>query len=50
MNYLNQTKDFLEKKKINSKNFTKQIAFNVIPHIDKFVNDGYTKEEMKMTN
>ena len=45
-----QTKDFLNKKKIDSKNFTKQIAFNVIPHIDIFDKDGYTKEELKMTN
>jgi aspartate-semialdehyde dehydrogenase len=30
------------------KKFTKQIAFNVIPHIDKFLEDGYTKEEWKM--
>ena len=45
-----QTKDFLENKKINSKNFTKQIAFNLIPHIDDFDKDGYTKEELKMTN
>lgn len=30
-------------------NFTKQIAFNVIPHIDKFMDDGATKEEWKMT-
>ena len=29
--------------------FTKQIAFNVIPHIDKFLDDGFTKEEWKMT-
>ena len=28
--------------------FTKQIAFNVIPHIDDFMEDGYTKEEWKM--
>ena len=28
--------------------FTKQIAFNVIPHIDKFLDSGYTKEEWKM--
>jgi aspartate-semialdehyde dehydrogenase len=28
--------------------FTKQIAFNVIPHIDEFQPNGYTKEEMKM--
>ena len=45
-----QTKDFLDEKKINSKNFTKQIAFNLIPHIDTFGPDGYTKEELKMTN
>ena len=47
---MSQTKDFLEKKKIKSKNFTKQIAFNLIPHIDVFVEDGYTKEEWKMEN
>ena len=45
-----QTRNFLNKKKIDSKNFTKQIAFNVIPHIDIFGKDGYTKEELKMTN
>ena len=31
------------------KKFTKQIAFNVIPHIDVFMEDGFTKEEWKMT-
>ena len=30
------------------KKFTKQIAFNVIPHIDVFLDDGFTKEEWKM--
>ena len=45
-----QTKDYLDKKKIVSKNFTKQMAFNLIPHIDVFVDDGYTKEEWKMEN
>jgi aspartate-semialdehyde dehydrogenase len=45
-----QTKNFLDKKNIVSKNFTKQIAFNLIPHIDAFDKDGYTKEELKMTN
>jgi aspartate-semialdehyde dehydrogenase len=45
-----QTKSFLDKKNIISKNFTKQIAFNLIPHIDVFDKDGYTKEELKMTN
>ena len=43
-----QTKLSLENKKINSKNFTKQIAFNAIPHIDVFAGEGYTKEEVKM--
>jgi len=47
---IEQTKLFLDNKEIKSKNFTKQIAFNVIPHIDAFVDDGYTKEELKMTN
>ena len=47
---IDQTKLALDNKKINSKNFTKQIAFNAIPHIDDFSNDGYTKEEMKMIN
>jgi aspartate-semialdehyde dehydrogenase len=31
-----------------AKKFTKQIAFNVIPHIDSFLDDGFTKEEWKM--
>ena len=47
---IEQTKLSLDKKKINSKNFTKQIAFNAIPHIDIFADDGYTKEELKMVN
>ena len=46
----NQTREYLNNKKIESKNFTKQIAFNLIPHIDTFVEDGYTKEEWKMEN
>ena len=47
---IEQTKLYLEGKKIESKNFTKQIAFNIIPHIDVFAEDGYTKEELKMAN
>ncbi len=43
-----QSKKVLDKQKVNSKNFTKQIAFNVIPHIDTFMEDRYTKEEWKM--
>ncbi len=45
---INQTKLALDNKQIKSKNFTKQIAFNAIPHIDTFSENGYTKEEMKM--
>lgn len=40
--YMNQTTEE------NRKVFTKQIAFNVIPHIDSFMDDGMTKEEWKM--
>ena len=47
---IEQTKLILDKKKVQSENFTKQIAFNAIPHIDVFTDDGYTKEELKMTN
>ncbi len=45
-----QTENVLKGKKIEPKNFSKQIAFNLIPHIDEFDKDGYTKEELKMTN
>ena len=44
---ISQTKDYLDNRKIISKNFTKQIAFNVIPHIDSFLENGSTKEEQK---
>ena len=47
---LEQTKQALDGKDIKSENFTKQIAFNAIPHIDVFSDDGYTKEELKMCN
>ena len=47
---LSQTKDYFENKEINSQNFTKQIAFNAIPHIDSFLENGYTKEEQKTTD
>jgi aspartate-semialdehyde dehydrogenase len=43
-----QTADLLNAKPIEPKAFTRQIAFNVIPHIDAFQENGYTKEEMKM--
>ena len=47
---IKQTKLALDGKDIKPENFTKQIAFNAIPHIDVFSDDGYTKEELKMCN
>ena len=41
--YMNQTSQQVQKQ------FTKQIAFNVIPHIDAFMDDGSTREEWKMS-
>lgn len=43
-----QTADLLQGKPVEPKNFSRQIAFNVIPQIDVFLDNGYTKEEMKM--
>jgi len=43
-----QTKAVFVNDPVERKKFTKQIAFNVIPHIDVFMEDGYTKEEWKM--
>ena len=43
-----QTANLLNAKPIESKVMPVQIAFNAIPHIDKFLDNGYTKEEMKM--
>ncbi|MGE0740301.1 MAG: aspartate-semialdehyde dehydrogenase [Hyphomonadaceae bacterium] len=44
-----QTRAVFVNDELVKENFTKQIAFNVIPHIDVFMEDGYTKEEWKMT-
>jgi aspartate-semialdehyde dehydrogenase len=44
----NQTKAVYVADSIEAKNFTKRIAFNVIPHIDVFQDDGFTREEWKM--
>jgi aspartate-semialdehyde dehydrogenase len=43
-----QTRGIYVNDPIKRENFTKQIAFNVIPHIDVFMDDGQTKEEWKM--
>jgi len=46
-----QTKAILEGREVPSPNkIPKQIAFNCVPHIDKFFEDGYTREEHKMIN
>ncbi|WP_300369779.1 aspartate-semialdehyde dehydrogenase [Brachyspira sp.] len=45
-----QIKDYVDGKKIVNKTFKYQIAFNLIPQIDSFDKNGYTKEELKMTN
>jgi aspartate-semialdehyde dehydrogenase len=44
-----QTKALYSLQEVEAKKFTKRIAFNVIPHIDVFMEDGFTKEEWKMT-
>ncbi|MDG1688431.1 MAG: aspartate-semialdehyde dehydrogenase [Gammaproteobacteria bacterium] len=43
-----QTADLLNGRSIQKAVYPKQIAFNVLPHIDVFEENGYTKEEMKM--
>ena len=43
-----QTRAVFVSDPIEAKKFTKRIAFNVIPHIDSFMDDGFTKEEWKM--
>ncbi len=43
-----QTAGLLNGKSVEAKVYPKQIAFNVLPHIDVFQDNGYTKEEMKM--
>ncbi|GAB6137592.1 aspartate-semialdehyde dehydrogenase [Halanaerobaculum tunisiense] len=45
-----QSKQVLNEEEVESEIYPHQIAFNVLPHIDIFYDDGYTKEEMKMVN
>jgi len=45
-----QVKDFAAGKELTVNKFSSQILFNVIPHIDVFTDNDYTKEEMKMYN
>ncbi len=45
-----QVADYAAEKPLVSNVYPVQIAFNVIPHVDVFMENGYTKEEMKMVN
>jgi len=45
-----QTRDVVEGKKPEAEVYPHQIAFNALPHIDVFRDNGYTKEEMKMVH
>lgn len=47
---MQQTADLLNFKAVTCTVYPYQIAFNVLPHIDTFLENGYTKEEMKMVN
>ncbi|GMT48125.1 MAG: aspartate-semialdehyde dehydrogenase [bacterium] len=47
---LKQTTDMLGFRSVECEVYPHQIAFNVLPHIDSFLDNGYTKEEMKMVN
>jgi len=47
---LEQTRQILDGQPIAPKVFAHRIAFNLIPHIDVFYDNGYTKEELKMVN
>ena len=47
---MQQTADLLNFKSVRCNVYPHQIAFNVLPQIDKFLDNGYTKEEMKMVN
>lgn len=47
---LHQTSDILNFRNVKPVVYPHQIAFNCLPHIDKFMEDGYTKEEIKMVN
>ena len=46
----NQTRDLFSGNEVKINVYPHQIAFNCLPHIDKFLENGYTKEEMKMIN
>jgi aspartate-semialdehyde dehydrogenase len=46
----NQVNQIVKGETVTKEVYPKQIAFNVLPHVDVFLDNGYTKEEMKMEN
>ncbi len=46
----NQARQWVNGEELVVDKFAHQILFNVIPHVDSFTDNGYTKEEMKMFN
>jgi aspartate-semialdehyde dehydrogenase len=47
---MQQTSDLLNFRQVQTNVYPHQIAFNCLPHIDQFLENGYTREEMKMVN
>jgi aspartate-semialdehyde dehydrogenase len=47
---LNQLEDEVAGRPVREKKFPHQIAYNILPHIDVFADDGYTREELKMVH
>lgn len=47
---LQQTKDYSEGNELTIQKFAYQLLFNLIPQVDQFTDNGYTKEELKMIN
>jgi aspartate-semialdehyde dehydrogenase len=45
-----QVKSWANKEPLQKSVYPHQIAFNLLPHVDTFLDDGYTKEEMKLLN
>ena len=45
-----QVKSWVKKEPLQKEVYPHQIAFNLLPHVDAFLDDGYTKEEMKLSN
>src|SRR6187551_3636951 len=45
-----QVEQIVQGRPVTKEVYPHQIAFNVLPHVDSFLQDGYTKEEMKMQN